>query len=472
VSRATFTSFVVLAGMRTGSNFLEASLNALTGVVSHGEVFNPYFIGKKDQVSLLGIGIADRDADPIRLLDAMRGQSTGLPGFRFFHDHDPRILDDVLADPGCAKIILTRNPLDSYVSWKIAQQTGQWKLTNLTKRRQSQVTFDPVEFETHASAAHAFQRLILQALQTTGQTAFYLDYDDLNDVGVLNGLAAFLGVPGRLDAPDQTLIKQNPGDLADKVTNPEAISVGLARLDRFNLARTPNFEPRRAPAVPSFIASPTAGILYMPVRGGPEQQVCQWLSATSAGSVQQDFTQKSLRHWFRNHAPHCSFTVVRHPLLRAYAAFRHQLLAGHAPEAQAALARMRGVDLPENVTGFDDAAAERSAFAAFLGFVKANLAGQTSSRVSPYWASQTAIIQGFAQFHGPDVILREDRMISGLAFVADQAGLLAVPPLPHDECHDARRLAAIHDDSLEAAAEAAYPRDYLAYGFGRWKAAV
>jgi hypothetical protein len=30
-------------------------------------------------------------------------------------------------------------------------------------------------------------------------------------------------------------------------------------------------------------------------------------------------------------------------------------------------------------------------------------------------------------------------------------------------------LAAIHDVALEDAVEAAYPRDYLGYGFGRWK---
>ena len=41
----SFTSFVVLAEMRTGSNFLEANLNALEGVTCHGEAFNPHFIG-------------------------------------------------------------------------------------------------------------------------------------------------------------------------------------------------------------------------------------------------------------------------------------------------------------------------------------------------------------------------------------------------------------------------------------------
>ncbi|MEL7131520.1 MAG: nodulation protein NodH, partial [Pseudomonadota bacterium] len=47
---AKFDYFVVFAEMRTGSNFLEANLNALDGLSCYGEAFNPGFIGypKKD----------------------------------------------------------------------------------------------------------------------------------------------------------------------------------------------------------------------------------------------------------------------------------------------------------------------------------------------------------------------------------------------------------------------------------------
>lgn len=86
-----FDSFVVIAGMRTGSNFLEANLNAMTGIHCYGEVFNPAFIGKKDQVEMLGISIVARDADPFMLLRKLRSSVPGLVGFRFFHDHDARI---------------------------------------------------------------------------------------------------------------------------------------------------------------------------------------------------------------------------------------------------------------------------------------------------------------------------------------------------------------------------------------------
>jgi len=240
----SFTSFVVFAEMRTGSNLLEANLNALPGVHSHGEVFNRYILGKKDRTELLGITMDERDRDPRPLLRKLREETEGLPGFRFFHDHDLRILDDVLPDPACAKIILTRNPLESYVSWKIAQATDQWKLTNPRRLKTAKVRFDLPEFLQHLRDIQAFQLLLMQALQTTGQTAFYLDYEDLGSLEVMNGLAAFLGVEARLKQLDDTLKKQNPGPLEDKLENPEALAEAIAAVDVFNLGRTPSFEPR------------------------------------------------------------------------------------------------------------------------------------------------------------------------------------------------------------------------------------
>ena len=181
-----FTSFILLAEMRTGSNFLEANLNMVDGVTCHGEAFNPSFVGYPKQDDLLGFDRAAREADPLALLNAIRA-SDAMAGFRYFHDHDPRVLSPCLDDPACAKIILTRNPVDSFVSWKTAQATGQWKLTNATHAKSHQITFDPAGFAAHLEATQAFQLRIQRALQVSGQTAFYIHYDDLRDVDVARG---------------------------------------------------------------------------------------------------------------------------------------------------------------------------------------------------------------------------------------------------------------------------------------------
>ena len=86
----------------------------------------------------------------------------------------------------------------------------------------------------------------------------------------LAGLAAWLGCGAQLEALDKSLKKQNPAPMSEKVSNHEEMAAALARLDRFNLGRTPNFEPRRGPAVPTYIAAAEAPLLYLPVKGGPE----------------------------------------------------------------------------------------------------------------------------------------------------------------------------------------------------------
>ena len=65
-----------------------------------------------------------------------------------------------------------------------------------------------------------FQMGLLNRLQVSGQTAYYIDYEDVLDLKVINGLAAFLGVEGRLDELVFKFKKQNPEPLADKVANP------------------------------------------------------------------------------------------------------------------------------------------------------------------------------------------------------------------------------------------------------------
>lgn len=455
----------MFAAMRTGSNFLEANLNALPGVTCHGEVFNPHFMGKKDATSLFGIDIAERDRDPLRVLAEMRRQTDGLAGFRCFHDHDARVIAQALADPACAKIILTRNPLDSYVSLRIAQTTDQWRLTNATRLKTAKVEFDAPGFEAHMAATQDFQIELMRALQTNGQTAFYIDYDDLNDLGVLNGLAAFLGVEGRLDALDPRLKKQNPEDTAEKVLNPEAMEAALARLDRFNLSRTPNFEPRRGPYIPGFIATAGAGLLYMPLRGGPEATVAQWMAGAAPGGLVGDFTQKTLRQWKRQHGAHRGFTVLRHPLLRAYDGYRRVVL-GREGDLHRLLTRAYKLDLPEDMA---DIAAHRAGFLAFLRWLKLYLGGQTGQKIDARLASQSAVLQGFAQFQAPDLVLREERLAEGLAFLAAELGLDAPPPLSQEDAPLAADLARLYDREIEDAARDAYQRDYQGFGFGRWR---
>ena len=465
-----FDYFVVFAEMRTGSNFLEANINGFAGLKCHGEAFNPHFIGYPNSTDILGITKEARDADPLRVINAIKADRA-LGGFRFFNDHDPRVLDIILPDPRCAKIILTRNPIESYVSWRIAAATGQWKLTNVKHAKSEQVRFRPAEFEGHLETLQAFQIKLLNGLQKTGQTAFYVAYEDLQDVDVMNGMAAFLGCHARIDALDKKLKRQNPEPLQDKVSNFAEMEKTLARLDRFNLTRTPNFEPRRGPSIPTIIAAPKSPLLYLPVRSGPEQAVREWMVALDGGKLVEGFGQKTLRDWKSARPGHRSFTVLRHPVARAHAAFCDKILdtgPGSFAEIRENLRKAFSLPLPLGPVGPDyDDTAHRAAFLAFLKFLKSNLAGQTNVRVDPAWASQNAILQGFAGFVTPDMILRETTLSHDFKSLLWQIGLQDGPSLAATDPH-AAQLARIYDGAIEAACREAYSRDYMAFGFANW----
>ena len=469
-----FDYFVVFAEMRTGSNFLEANLNAFDAIKCHGEAFNPHFIGYPNYTEVLGITQAQRDQSPGDLLQAVRNDPDHLAGFRFFNDHDPRVLDQILNDPRCAKIILTRNPLDSFVSWKIAQATGQWKLTDVRKRKDSKVTFDGVEFAQHVEQLQGFQVRLLNALQKSGQTAFYVAYEDLQDIEVMNGLAAFLGVNQKLEGLDGKLKRQNPSPISEKVSNFEDVSTAMAALDRFNLDRTPNFAPRRGAAVPSYIAGSKTGLLFMPMQGGTTQAVMQWMAQLEGGSqhLKSNMNQRQLRDWKSKHLPHRSFTVLRHPLMRAHEVFCRRILADDAGSYLKIRRTLRNrfeLPIPEQMEcanyGVSD---HRKAFLAFLDWLNANLSGQTAIRQDGHWVSQSSVLAGFAQFQAPDLILREDELSDKLPPLAQSLGAEATPFTPHDLSLPFA-LDDIYNAEIEKRAQVAYARDYEAFGFQSWR---
>ncbi|WP_375253710.1 sulfotransferase family 2 domain-containing protein [Yoonia sp.] len=473
-----FDYFIILAGMRTGSNLLEVNLNALAGVSCHGEAFNPSFVGGPKTDMLLGVDLATRENDPTALLEKIK-QSDTLAGFRFFHDHDPRILDICLNDRRCAKIILSRNPVDSFVSWKIAQATGQWKLTNATKTKSQVVTFDGNAFRDHVDALGEFHSKLRHRLQTTGQAVFHLRYDDLRDVDVLNGLAAYLGTDARLSNVDKKLKKQNPEPLQDRVANYDEMRQALHEIDPFNLDHLPQFEPMRGPAIPTYVAAPQSALMYMPLRSGPDRAVMAWLAELDGMAVEElltQFSQRTLRAWQSLHGPHRRFAVVRHPLARAHVAYCDRIVgqgAAQLPEIRANLRRVHDLRIPADGTDFTgrdgyDVAAHAQGFAGFLRFLRHNLAGQTSIRVDPSWASQNVLLQGMAQVAAPDAVLREDALATGLPHLAAQIGITDCPVWTGGAHKRQTWLREIYSPELERAARDAYAQDYRVFGFENW----
>ncbi|SDI81447.1 hypothetical protein [Aliiruegeria lutimaris] len=469
---ARFDGFVLLAEMRTGSNHLEESLNQFDGLHCLGEVFNPDFVGHHDSQELFGMDRAARDADPLEMMRRVFEQADGIGGFRFFHDHDPAVLDAVLSEPRVAKIHLTRNPLDAYVSLKIANATGQWRLTNERHRKTAKIRFEPAEFEAVLARRRRHEVHIARVLQTTGQASFQLSFEQIGDVEILNGLARYLGLNQQISMVSGRLKRQNPAPLSDKVENFEEMQAALAGMNLDGLVQAGASEPRHGAAVPAFLVSEAAPLLFMPVKGGPTEAVARWLAAF--GGVQSGFTRKTLRQWKNRNKDARSFTIVSHPVERAHAVFERYVLdcgPGSFAHIRARLRADHGLPIPDGAADETYTARERrTAFLGYLEVVKKTLSGQTALRSDPAFSSQEALLQGLSEVLPIDMIIRAEQIALGLSQAAQQAGLAEIPDAPSAELDGHAALAEIYDDEVEAAVRSAYNRDFMAFGFRRWDA--
>jgi hypothetical protein len=470
MSGPRFTSFVVLAEMRTGSNLLQAQLNRVPGLRCHGELFNPAFIDEPGTERFLGLDKAARDADPLGLLSRL-GEGGALTGFRLFGDHDPEVIAACLADPARAKIVLGRNPLESWISLQIARQTGQWVLRPGRPRRQTRVRFDPADFAAFLDRRSAFRRAVMGRLKASGQTAFVIDYDDLACPEVLEGIVVFLGLP----APDPALFagpvalrRQNPEPPETKVENPAEMARALARIDWLGAEHPPGGLPRPVQSMADALISARAPLLWFPVTGAaPRHAVADWLARLGAGQAEggviAGFGPRMLGRWLaRNAGRRRVFTIVDHPLPRAYRAFAAAVIGGGMPALGPLILRRAGI-APGDPAPFADTAQHRAAFVAWLHHVAGDGIG-TDAAARP----QAELIAGFAEVAVPDQILRMDRIardLSALSRAMDLPDPGWVQPEPDPILMG---LAAIRDAELEAEAARLLWRDMRAFGFGRW----
>ena len=84
-----FDYFVILAEMRTGSNYLEVNLKNYPGLNCYGEAFNPNIMGEDRQTEMLGMSLQEREADPLALISRMKENQTGCRGFASFMTMNP-----------------------------------------------------------------------------------------------------------------------------------------------------------------------------------------------------------------------------------------------------------------------------------------------------------------------------------------------------------------------------------------------
>lgn len=495
-----YSYFTIFGTMRSGSNLLEQSLNQYPDIHCYGELFNPSFISGPNKNDFLGFSLIDREKDPISLIDAMISSNKGgIAGFRIFYDHDQRVVDKTLLDPQCAKIVLQRDPLNSFLSLKIAQNTDQWMLRNISDRRTAQIVFDPNEFEEYRKVQDAYYTHVRTVIQETGQSAFWLNYPEQKDPNIVNGLAKFLGSTHKVKSLKEKIRRQNPEPLHEKIQNYSDVEEYLKTISKSDETAPPDLN--RKANIPRMVSCISQPILFAPIPGGPNEEVLRWMNAVDNGCEQCDdfskavqdgdilhtgHSQRTLLEWMQSNPGLVTMTAVQHPVVRAYDVFMSKIFA--TTEDSYKIIREKLIAhfdmvLPdgdikpdtdiETLADYDYTMREhRAAFHQFLRFLRMNLDKQTGIRIDGLWARQMSFLQGFTTTVPITNVAFAGKLDGCFRYIEDTLDIkvpaLGSPILPKYSFD----LADVYTRQTENLTRRAYNSDYKLFGFDDYHAAL
>lgn len=472
--------FAIHGTMRTGSNLLEKSLAGLADVVCYGEAFNPGFVGGPRKTRLAGRTVAERDADPFGFLAALRADAgRRIPGFRIFDGHAPAIAEHTLADPDCARIVLTRDPLEAWVSLQIARETGQWMLRDPRRRRSAMIRFEPGAFCAWRKRIAGHYEWLDETMARAGTTALRIDYADLSDPATLAAAARHIGSTGALPetAP---IVRQNPERLDQKVENYAELCAWLGRVPD---PPAPPTRPgagdvllsRHLPLAHASMGCPTLT---------PALALMQRLEAAATGAriIAPARLAAAPAEHFRAGLERCAlareaaerhvFALVRHPAERLHGLFLEAGLGVDGPARRALTARTgplpdlramhRGAPFPE--------ALHRAAFDAYLDMVAEAVDGHGPLADDPARLSQTDLLDAYRATLRVDTVGRLERFPQLAATLAAVAGQ---PPLPPGQAAglalvgsvERLPLARILDRAIAKRARVLHGRDHAVFGY-------
>ncbi|MEM7525324.1 MAG: sulfotransferase family 2 domain-containing protein [Pseudomonadota bacterium] len=460
--------FAIFGSMRTGSNLLERTLHQYKSLIGLGELFNQHFIGKPKQTEAFGATLAERNLDPVGFLEKVIAAHPGqIPGFRIFDGHDARMLDHAARDPHCARIVLSRDPVDSFVSQRIAQETDQWMLRKEENRRLAKIRFDPEEFETYRARLEDHYARVRRAMRAAGRPAFEIAYDDLLDVDVLNGAARYAGANEEKTDVAEKIARQNPAALADKLTNPEA-AAPYARTGHVSPA-----SPRpRFRALDDLIVSRGVELVFAPAPGALDNAATKFIEGveTAVGAGDKALVQglKQAQAERRRRRGAFVFSIVRHPATRLRDVFERLVLqSGASPFGDVREALVRDYGAPDAAICLTSRDAAGESFDAFMRFVEDSLANRAAAPLHPAWAPQATLLAAYGEVCPIDFIARAERIEADAAYVLQRLGVEDDGALASALRAEAEAPSLIEmTEAREAAARHVHALDFNRLGFG------
>jgi len=238
--------FVVISYQRTGSTFLVLTLNELDGVICHSELFNPgkdaftnsifdkniyqdlnlfdklFNKKKEDKLFIL------KNRNPEKFLRRIYNQNAQAVGFKIFPGQNDLILDTLIFDRSVKKILLERkNLLRSYVSKKIAENTGLWSQSKDKEVILKKTEVDIDRFFAYSNMIDEGMNSIREKLTGTKQQVLELTYEEITTTFPLKKLTQFLEIENAKHIPEVNQKKQNPFPLSEMILNYDELSEHL-----------------------------------------------------------------------------------------------------------------------------------------------------------------------------------------------------------------------------------------------------
>ncbi|WP_250163499.1 hypothetical protein [Psychrobacter sp. WY6] len=193
-------NFIVFCFARTGSYRLIDVLNHQDDVIAYGEIFKPNsFEVSQDileQINYEKSNFLKRDKAPIHFYKKLaRLHEDKKFGFKIFPNHNDRVLKYLAKHEDIIKIFLVRNPVQTYISEKVARASDQWVVKEGFKRRNSEVTvkFDVESFSQHLRYRIAWYSYIKSLSTLSGSKIHTIDYFDSLDDDYLNNFFNSIG---------------------------------------------------------------------------------------------------------------------------------------------------------------------------------------------------------------------------------------------------------------------------------------
>jgi hypothetical protein len=205
-NKHSLPKFVIIGAMRSGSNLFQEKLNYFDDLICLGELFNRSFVGvNRPNIYRTSYGNFERDGkglvkvrnrDPLKFLgemvDTARAENKML-GFRIFNQHNKRVLSLLLNSPAVKKVILHRGLIDSFISLRVAQNSGRWLNRGSKDILVNQTEFRLKDFRKYVAQNQKFYKSVKSRLDSSGQPYKIVSYEDILQNEKVQAVGEFVG---------------------------------------------------------------------------------------------------------------------------------------------------------------------------------------------------------------------------------------------------------------------------------------